>query len=101
MSNQNSLLSATEVEHIAKLCRLGLTKKEIATTAKNLADVLDHFAIIQKIDTADIPTSDDVTGLKNITHSDQTNPDNLCDRETLLDYAPEVHQDHIKVKAIF
>ncbi len=101
MSNKNKILSTEEVEHISNLSRLGLSKEEINKNAQSLADVLGHFAAIQKIDTKNAPASEDVTGLTNITRPDQPKPDHLCSSETLLDYAPEVSRNHIKVKAVF
>jgi len=94
-------ITTKEVERIAKLARLGLTKAEIKQATKDLSDVLGHFSQIQSIDTTDTPTSDDVTGLTNVTREDKPSQDNLCDTQTLLDNAPDTHGGQIKVKSVF
>jgi aspartyl-tRNA(Asn)/glutamyl-tRNA(Gln) amidotransferase subunit C len=94
-------ITKQEVEHIAQLSRLGLSDKEISQAAKDLCSILKHFSHIQKIDTSKTPTSDDVTGLVNVTREDAAEDETLCDKNTLLDNAPDTHQGQIKIKAIF
>ena len=94
-------ISKQEVERIAQLARLGLTDKEISQATQNLSGVLEHFSKIQEIDTSDTPTSDDVTGLTNITRADKTTKEALCSTSVLLDNAPESHKGQIKAKAVF
>lgn len=94
-------ISKQEVQRIAKLSRLGLTDKEISQATKDLSSVLEHFSRIQEIDTSNVSTSDDVTGLANITRDDEDSRETLCDESALLDNAPESHKGQIKVKAVF
>lgn len=95
------IISEEEVKHIAALARLGISADAIKTSTKDLANILEHFSQIQKIDTKNTPTSDDVTGLQNVTRPDTAKPELLCGTEKLLTAAPEVHKRHIKVKAVF
>lgn len=94
-------ISKQEVERIASLSRLGLTSTEISRATQDLGGVLEHFSQIQQIDTSDVQTSDDVTGLTNITRDDETENKTLCDESTLIDNAPESHEGQIKAKAVF
>jgi aspartyl-tRNA(Asn)/glutamyl-tRNA(Gln) amidotransferase subunit C len=48
-------LPRTEVEHIAALARLELAEDEVTLYAQQLGKVLDHFASMAKVDTADVP----------------------------------------------
>ena len=94
-------ISPEEVKRIAALARLGVTNTEVAKATKDLGNVLEHFSEIQTIDTKNVPTSDDVTGLNNITREDVADPNNLCHAEELLKNAPETKDKHFKVKAVF
>jgi len=90
-----------EVKKVAHLGRLGLTDEEVHRATQQLSGILDHFSEIQKIKTKNVPTSDDVTGLKNVTRPDEAKPEELCTREELLDRAPEMKNGQFKVKAVF
>jgi len=90
-----------EVKKVAHLGRLGLSEEELSRAAQQISSILDHFSQIQKIDTKGVPTSDDVTGLKNVTREDEAKPDDLCTAQELLERAPETQNGQIKVKAIF
>jgi len=95
------IISPQEVSRIAQLARLGLTSEEIKQATQDLAGVLANFSQIQSIDTTNTSTSDDVTGLTNITRPDKPDPEGLCSTQILLDRAPATHQDQVKVKAVF
>jgi aspartyl-tRNA(Asn)/glutamyl-tRNA(Gln) amidotransferase subunit C len=93
-------INSSTVERIAMLARLGLTKEEATTATQQLTGILDHFSLIQNIDTKKTAIADDVTGLHNITRDDKPQHNNLCTTEDLLSAAPEVHKKHIKVEAV-
>src|SRR5688572_11532457 len=90
-----------EVRKVAQLGRLGLSDEEVTRATQQLSGILDHFSQIQKIDTTGVPTSDDVTGLKNVTRADQVKPEDLCATAELLQRAPEAKAGQFKVKAVF
>lgn len=94
-------ITPEEVQKIAALARLGLTEQEQERAATQISGILDHFSVIQKIDTKDVPTSDDVTGLSNVTRDDEAHAEALCATDAILEAAPELKDKQIKVKAIF
>lgn len=94
-------VTPAEVKKVAQLGRLGLTDEEIQRATAQLSGILDHFSAIQKIKTKNIPTSDDVTGLKNVTRADEAKPEELCLTDELLQAAPEIKNRQFKVKAVF
>ena len=94
-------ISSSEVKRIASLSRLQLSNADVKQATKDLGNVLDHFSQIQAIDSSNVPTSDDVTGLSNISRVDQAVDDLLCSTQSLLDNAPKTYQGQFKVKAIF
>lgn len=52
------MLSRKEVQHIAKLARLGLTEKEVNKFRKELSEILDYMAKLKEIEVAKVkPTS--------------------------------------------
>lgn len=52
---QRMSLSREEVEHIAMLARLNLSEEELERYRQQLSSILDHFAKLQTLDTADVP----------------------------------------------
>jgi aspartyl-tRNA(Asn)/glutamyl-tRNA(Gln) amidotransferase subunit C len=96
-----STITPSEVQRIAALARLGLTDEETKAAAHNLGNILNHFSVIQKVNTQKVPMADDVSGLHNVVRNDEALPNVLCSPETLLAAAPLVESGHIKVKAVF
>lgn len=94
-------ITPLEVQRIAGLARVGLSADEQARAAQQISSILAHFSVIQKIDTQGVPTSDDVTSLKNVTRDDQANAEALSSTATLLAAAPELQDNQFKVKAVF
>lgn len=97
----SAAVTPEEVKKVAQLGRLGLTDEEITRATSQLSGILDHFSEIQKIDVKGVPTSDDVTGLKNVTREDEVKSEVLCSTEALLAAAPETKDGQFKVKALF
>lgn len=94
-------ITSQEVQHIATLSRLGLSEAELQESAKNLADILGHFTVIQKVDTANVAEATNMSGLHNVTRADVAESNVLCSADDLLTNAPSVQGRHIKVKAVF
>ena len=94
-------ISIEQVKRVAQLARLGLTEAEAERAAQDLGNILSHFAQVQTIDTQGVPTSDDVTGLQNITRDDKAQTEVICTHADLLARAPELQHNQIKVKAVF
>ncbi len=94
-------ITPQEVKKIANLARLGLSDQELQASAKNLADILDHFAVIQKVDTSAVAEATNMSDLHNITRADEAQPHMLCSTDELLANAPSIQGRHIKVKAVF
>jgi len=95
-----SEVTKSTVKTIAQLARLRLSDQEQTKTATDLNGIFTHFSKIQEIDTKSVPTSDDVTGLTNITRADEAKPASLCSHQDLLSRAPATHHNQIKVKSV-
>lgn len=93
-------LSKEQVQKIAHLARLKLTESEVDKFAKQLSAVLDYAEILKEVNTDNIEPIAQITGLKNVTFSDEVIP---CDfTDALLKQSPQSVQDNmIKVKSVF
>lgn len=100
MAEQSSVTKDI-VQRIAALGRLQLSTQEIDAATDQLSRILGNFEAIQNVDTASVPTSDDVTGMVNVTRSDDVHTDALCSTDDVLAAAPRVHEGHIQVQAVF
>ena len=94
-------ISQADVKKMAELARLGLSSQELKQATKDLQSIFEHFAIIQQIDTNGVPTTDDITGLKNVVRTDQAQPEVLSQTDELLEAMPETKDRQLKVKKIF
>ena len=94
-------ITKEDVARIAQLARIYVTEEELASATKDLAGVLGHFSAIQDINTQDIPTADDASGLTGVVREDKALPQELALHEGLINAAPQKRDGHIEVKAVF
>lgn len=92
-------LDKKEVEHVARLARLGLTTKEIEKFTHELSTILDFIAQLKEVDVKNVPETAHVIGLTNITRPDKS--ESSLTRDTFLEEAPATTKDQLKVKGIF
>lgn len=91
-------LSREEVLHIARLARLGLTEAEVDQFSEQLSNILENFAILQKVDTTGVPPTAQAIALQNVTRDDEVAP-SLPPNEILAN-APRREGDCFRVRAI-
>ena len=91
-------LSRADVEHVAYLARLGLTEDELARLEGQLNHILDQYAKLAELDTADIPPTAQTIELENILRADVVQPSMTPDE--VLANAPEREGDFFVVPAI-
>lgn len=91
-------LSLAEVEHIAELAKLGLTEEEKERFQEQLSAILEHFEMLQQLDTEAIPPTATVLPLRNVMRPDEVGPS--LPPEDVLANAPAVEEDCFKVRAI-
>jgi len=99
------MINKKEVQHIAKLARLGLSLKEEESFRKDLSEILDYFKIIQPLDTSKIeptfhPTENFLLEKGNIFRQDKENKKSSELSEKLIELAPEKKEGYIKVKTV-
>ncbi len=94
------MISKKEVEHVAKLARLGLTWKEIEKMQKELTLILDYFDLLKEVDVSQVqPTSHSIL-LENVDREDIVKKESLETVNKILDGAPAREKGHVRVKGI-
>ncbi|MDF1498390.1 MAG: Asp-tRNA(Asn)/Glu-tRNA(Gln) amidotransferase subunit GatC [Patescibacteria group bacterium] len=97
---EKKILSIEEVEHIADLARIELTKDEKEKFSIELSAVLGYIEQLKEVDTKNVKPVSQVTGLENVFREDIIEG---CDDETrkrIIDNFPDRDDDYIKVKQV-
>jgi len=92
-------LSLKEVEHIAKLARLELTREEKERYRAQLSAILEHVTQLQKLDTASIAPTTSIFGSDSPLRADKSRPG--LSAEALLENAPEREKGQFKIPPVF
>ncbi len=90
-----------DVTHIAKLARLGLGEEEKEKFARELAAILEFVAKLKEVDTENVEPTSQVTGLRDVTRSDEARKGDEKCRKQILANAPSKKDDYVKVKPVF
>ena len=93
-------LTKKQVEHIAKLARLGLTRQEKEKFSQELSSILEFVQKLNEVKTDKIEPTAQITGLENIFRQDKGRIKTKQETDKLISSAPEIEGRHIKVKAI-
>jgi aspartyl-tRNA(Asn)/glutamyl-tRNA(Gln) amidotransferase subunit C len=91
-------LTRAEVEHLAKLARLGLSEEDEAKFEQQLSVILEHFDILRQIDTEDVPPTAHTLPLENVFSPDQPRPS--LPPEAILANAPRAEDGCFRVRAV-
>ncbi len=92
-------ISKTDVEHVAQLARLNLTKIEEEKFTQELGEILNYIDELNELDLTKIKSVSQISGLENIVREDKITNEN--NREKLLTNAPSQEKGYIKVKQVF
>jgi len=87
-----------DVPHVAKLANLRLNEKETIKFEKQLSEILNYVDKLKEVDTTNIETTSQVTGLENILRKDEVKP-SLSQSEALSNTKSQ-HNGFFKVKAV-
>jgi aspartyl-tRNA(Asn)/glutamyl-tRNA(Gln) amidotransferase subunit C len=77
---------AIDIRYVAKLARIALTDEEVGRFGKQLSDLLEHVAVLSRLDTESVPATAQVVESRNVQREDE--PSACLDRETVLSMAP-------------
>lgn len=91
-------LTLKEVEHIAELARLDLSKAEKEQYREQLSAILDYAASLKDLDTAGIPPTASVLPERSVLRNDEVGA--CLDPEELLRNAPRKSAGQFKVPPV-
>jgi aspartyl-tRNA(Asn)/glutamyl-tRNA(Gln) amidotransferase subunit C len=91
-------LSREEVLHIARLARVALTEAEITRMSEQLSNLLEHFEVLQQVNTEGVPPTAQSVALQSVMRDDVVAP-SLSPEEVLAN-APRREDDCFRVRAV-
>ena len=92
------MLDRLQVEHIAKLARIGLTEDEIEVFGRQLSGILEQFEVLSELDTAGVEPTGHAGELGAVMREDEAG-DSLSP-EDVLSNAPRREGEFFRVKAV-
>jgi len=87
-----------EVLRIARLARLGLTESEVNKLSKQLSNIIENFAVLQQVDTSNVPPTAQSIALQNVVKDDKATASLTPDE--ILANAPRRDGDFFRVRAV-
>ena len=95
------MIKKDDVEHIAKLARLGLTEKEREKMQKELSSILDYIEKLKKVDISKVQASSHPIKVENVMRNDEVRSLKPEVRRKIIEQAPKTKNGYLKVKSIF
>jgi len=92
-------ITKEQTKKIAALARLGLVEKNVASYSTDLSAILDYAEKLNEVDTKNVETTSQVTGLSNVKRPDEVKQKEIT--KEILDNTPLSKDDFIKVKNVF
>lgn len=91
-------LTREEVLHVARLARVGVTDEDVTKFQNQLSQILDHFDVLRRIDTEDVPPTTHTLPLSNVMAQDD--PRDSLSQEEVLENAPLDQDGYLRVRAV-
>jgi aspartyl-tRNA(Asn)/glutamyl-tRNA(Gln) amidotransferase subunit C len=92
-------VSREQVQHIARLARVGVSDEDIGRFSEQLSEILDYFERLRQVDTEGVPPTAHTLPLHNVMR-EADEPEQALDKEQVLANAPVREGDHFRVKVI-
>jgi len=89
-----------DINHIAKLARLGLSKEEKDKFKEELPNILKFVDKLNEVKVDKIDPTSQITGLENVTRKDKGRKKSKQETDKLLELVPKIKDRQVKVKAI-
>lgn len=91
-------LSREEVQHIARLARLGVDEADLEKFRVQLSNILENFEVLQQVDTTDVPPTSHPAVLSNVMRDDLVAPS--FPPQDILSNAPQEEDGCFRVRAV-
>ncbi len=98
MPEPESELSSREVEHVARLARLGITAEEVVRYRDQLRHILSAIDALKQADTSKVPATAHPLEERNVMRDDLR--ESCLPVEAALKNAPSREDSYFRVKAI-
>ncbi len=92
-------LTKKDVLHVANLAKLTLTPKEITKFQEQLSKIVDYISQLSEVDTLNLESTSQTTGLENVFRSDEVKPESFSQDEALAG-TDKTHNGYFVVDAI-
>ena len=91
-------LTDDEVRNIAALARVAMTNDEVEQMRDQLSNILEHFDVLNQVDTDSVEPTGHTVGLVSVMREDEVSES--FPREDMLANAPLREDDFVRVKAV-
>ena len=91
-------VSQKEVEKIASLSRLSLSKEELASHTEDMNNILDYMDLLNEIDTDGVDELVNVHDMKSPLREDKF--EESLDKDSIIKNSPESSNDYIEVPLV-
>jgi aspartyl-tRNA(Asn)/glutamyl-tRNA(Gln) amidotransferase subunit C len=91
-------LSREEILHIARLAKIALTEEEINRLSGQLSSLLEHFQVLQEVNTDNIPPTAQPNDLRSVLREDTVIPS--LSPDDVLANAPRQEEGYFRVRAV-
>lgn len=92
-------ITKEQIEDLAKLARVGLSESEKVSLSSDMNAILEYVKQLEEVDTSNLESTSQVTGLSNVTREDKI-VKSVLTRDELLCNAPDIEDGFIKVKPV-
>jgi aspartyl-tRNA(Asn)/glutamyl-tRNA(Gln) amidotransferase subunit C len=92
-------LSREQVQHIARLARVGLSEEDVDRFSEQLSEILNYFERLRQVDTDGVPPTAHTLALHNVMR-EVDDPAPPLDSEAVLRNAPVRDGNYFRVKVI-
>lgn len=89
-----------DVKKVARLANLPLNSEEEEKYSRQLSKILDYVEQLNKVDTENVESTFNVTGLSNVMRPDEIGDDTIT-QEEVLSNAPQTKTGFIVTKGVF
>ncbi len=91
-------LTRQEVEHVARLARVGLDDEEVERLQAQLSNILENFEVLKEVDTEGVPPTAQSIPMSNVLAADEPLPS--YPPQEVLANAPEQEEGFFRVRAV-
>lgn len=90
-----------DIARIANLAKLTVKEPLLSKLHKQLEEILEFVSKLQKINTAKVPPTSQVTGLINVLREDEIDTTRMFTQEQALSNAPDSYNGFFKVPYVW